>query len=187
VVDRIAVAGDDERVSVAQMRDALGRNAIAPLLLVPALIALSPVSAVFGVATVCGLSIALIAGSALLGRRDGPFLPGWMERLALPRHRLLVVRRRMRPALAWLDARARPRLGAMTRWPLVGLADLACLVLGLLMPLMEMVPMSATTAGLAVTLMAVGRLQSDGAMVLAGLAAAGIVVCLPLLLAAAVL
>lgn len=186
IADRVAVAGDGERVSVAEMRDALGRNAIAPLLLLPALIALSPISAIFGVATICGLTIALVAAAALTGRREGPALPGWLLRLSLPRARLVAFRQRLRPALAWLDRRSRPRLGALARWPLVRVADLACLVLGLLMPLMEMVPMSATTAGLAVTLMAVGRLQGDGAMVLGGLAAGGAVLCLPLVVASLV-
>jgi hypothetical protein len=187
VTDRISVAGDGASVTVEEMRETLGRDAIAPLLLLPALVAFSPLSAVFGVATVCGLSIALVAGSALTGRRDGPALPRWLMRASLPREKLIGLRRRLRPVLAWLDRRSRPRLRAMARWPLVRVADLACLVLGLVMPLMEMVPMSATTAGLAVTLMAVGRLQEDGAMILLGLGVGGLVLCLPFLLAAALL
>jgi hypothetical protein len=187
VADRMALAGDGARVSVAEMRDSLGPNAIAPLILLPALIAVSPLSAVFGVATVCGLWIALVAGSAVTGRQGGPVLPGPLLRVSFPRERLVRLRRWMLPVLSSLDARSRPRLRAMARWPLVRMSDLACLGLGLVMPLMEMVPMSATVAGLAVTLMAVGRIQEDGAMICAGLAAAALGLCLPFLVAAVVL
>ena len=55
VLTAIAGAGYDERVTVRNVAEALGRRSLAPLLLVPALVVVSPANSMLGVSTVCGL------------------------------------------------------------------------------------------------------------------------------------
>lgn len=69
VLQRLASAGDDECVSVSDIVDAIGPRSFGPLLLVPALIVMSPLSGIRGLSTVMGITIALVSGQMLVGRR----------------------------------------------------------------------------------------------------------------------
>src|SRR5690606_16055838 len=71
--------GDDD-VAVSDIVHRIGDDAFAPLMLAPALIMLSPATAIFGVATLCGVLIALIAMQIVLGRKQL-----WLPRFVLDR------------------------------------------------------------------------------------------------------
>ena len=74
VVDIMADAGTDERVCVGDLVDEIDGNAFGPLMLVPALIAVTPASGIPGLTATCGLIIALIAVQIVL-RRKALWLP----------------------------------------------------------------------------------------------------------------
>lgn len=165
---RIAATGTRDRVSFGEIVDALGPSQRSLLLLLPALLAFSPATIVFGVATMCGLIIALVSLQLLL-RRDGLWLPRFIRDASLKRSVLQRAVTWLDRPLGWLQTRARPRLLALVTGPLGSLPMFMTALLGLALPFLEMVPLSATTGGFAITLMVLGILLRDGLLALAGM------------------
>lgn len=173
VLDCVEGAGGGaERVSVSHIVERIGREAFAPLLLVPALIIVSPASAIFGLSSFCGAIIALIAFQMVVGR----------ERLWLPRFILdrTVSSRRLDRAVDWLtrparavDSVMRKRLTVLAEPPMTRLWALVCMLLALVIPVFELVPMSATIIASAISLFALAMVARDGLFVLLGLAVLG--------------
>ncbi len=177
----MAAAGSGERVQIGEITAALGRAGLGGAILVPALIALSPATVVFGVATVCGVTIALVA-LQIMGDARKLWLPGPVCRIGVPRSALLWLERSLGPSFAWLDGRSRPRWTWLMRAPLGHVPGAVTFGVGAAMPFLELVPLSATTGGAAVTLMVLGLLLDDGVLVALGLLAAAAVAWLVVLL-----
>ncbi len=66
LVTSMAESGEGERISVGDLVISMGPTAFGPLLLVPSLIAFSPLSGILGVATICGLMIAAFSLQLML-------------------------------------------------------------------------------------------------------------------------
>ncbi|WP_349037794.1 exopolysaccharide biosynthesis protein [Pseudotabrizicola sp. 4114] len=180
VVGRLhAAAGAAERVLLGDLVDAMGRSSMAAVLLVPALLLVSPLSGVPGASIVGGVVIALISGQILL-RRQKVWLPDLIRARSLPGPAF-------RRALAWLRkparrfdglAPARPGGGDDTWW--TPLLALLCLCLGLAMPMMELIPFSSSIAATLISALALSMLTGRltialVAMALAALAIGGVV------------
>ncbi|PWJ18166.1 exopolysaccharide biosynthesis protein [Jannaschia seohaensis] len=174
LLESMAAAGEGERVALGDVAKSMGPAGPAGVLLIPALIAVSPASALLGMATLTGLTIAFVALQIMAGVRQ-LWLPGWFYRIRVPRSALAWTRDRLSPPLAWIERRSRPRLTLLMRWPLGHLPGLSTFLVGLGMPFLEFVPMSATTGGAAVVLMTVGLILDDGLLVVLGLAMAAMV------------
>ncbi|MFN4156437.1 MAG: exopolysaccharide biosynthesis protein [Paracoccaceae bacterium] len=168
-----------ERVALGDLVDAMGRSSMAAVLLVPALLLVSPLSGVPGASIVGGIVIALIAGQILMGRHK-VWLPGLIRRRCLPGPAL-------RRALDWLRkparrfdglAPARPGGGEDAWW--TPLLALMCLGLGLAMPMMELIPFSSSIAASLVAALSLAMLTGRlivalVAMALAALAVGGLI------------
>lgn len=180
IVSRLhSAARGADRVALGDLVDAMGPSSMAAVLLVPALLLVSPLSGVPGASIVGGLVIALISAQILL-RRPKVWLPGFIRARTLPG-------RALRRALVWLRkparkfdglAPARPGGGAHEWW--TPALALVCLGLGMAMPMMELIPFSSSIvasliAALAMTMLT-GRVRiAMVAMVLAGLAIWGVI------------
>lgn len=169
LLQRIAqVASDRDRVSLSAIMDALGTRSFGPVLLLIGVILVSPLSGMPGMPTTMGLGLALISLQLLMGR-EAFWLPGWL----LNRH---VSSNRLQKALQWLDRPARfidwwlrPRLSILASQGGAIVIAIVCLLLALAMPMMEVVPFSATAAGLAVVAFGLALVAVDGLFVLLGL------------------
>ena len=167
-----------ERVALGDLVDAMGRSSMAAVLLVPALLLVSPLSGVPGASIVGGGVIALIAGQILAGRTE-VWLPNFIRSRRLPGPAL-------RRALVWLRgpakrfdglAPARSGGGGHAWWtsPLA----LLCLALGLSMPMLELIPFSSSIVASLVAALALAMLTGRLgiavlAITLAGLAGGGV-------------
>lgn len=173
VLDCVEDAGDsDERVAVSEIVDGIGDGAFAPLMLVPALIMISPATAVFGVATFCGIATALIAFQMMIGR-ERLWLPGFIRRRTVRRSWLDA-------ALHWLSKPARlidrlthQRLPALTTAPFDRLWAFVCMMAALFIPVFELVPMSATIIAAAILLFSLAMVAKDGLLVILGASVLG--------------
>ena len=104
--------------------------------------------------------------------------PGFVLSRTIARSRLEWVALRLDAPLAWIEQRGRRRLVVLNRWPVAYIPGSICVLIGLAMPVMELVPLSAKTGGAAVTLMVIGLILDDGIIVLAGMAFALLVALL---------
>ncbi|MBK1635308.1 exopolysaccharide biosynthesis protein [Rhodovulum adriaticum] len=177
VLDRLVASIQGERVSVAEIVAGLGERSFAPLLLLPALILVSPVSSIPGMPTMGALIMALVSAQMLVGR-SSLWLPRRLARRSIAADRMCRAVKWLRRPAGWIDRHVRPRLVHLARRPLSHVALLTCLGVTLVMPLMEFVPMLATVAATAITLFAIGLMTLDGAYIIAGYAFVGVGVAL---------
>ncbi len=74
-----ALADRDDRVRLRDLHDLIGVRAFGPLLLMMALVALTPIGAVPALPTALAIAVTLIAGQVVLGR-NRLWLPDFVER-----------------------------------------------------------------------------------------------------------
>jgi hypothetical protein len=173
LVRRIRHAGNGgARVSVADVVDEIGDDAFAPLLLVPALVLISPVSAIPGLSTLGGLIMALIAMQMVLGVRR-VWLPGILRRRTIAKTSLDKAANFLERPARFIDRFTRRRLAALTAWPLSIVPSLICVAAALVIPLFELIPMSSTIISTAIALFALAMVTRDGILLVFGLAVLG--------------
>jgi hypothetical protein len=169
---------DSDSVTLAEVFGDLGDRSFPTMILVPALVLVSPLSAIPGMTGTLGLTIALLLGQRLFGRR-ALWIPSRLGRLRIPSRKLETGVLWLRRPANMLDRLLAPRLttladGTLKRLPMAVVTLSACCL-----PLLEFLPMSGTTMGAAITLYAAGLLARDGRFVVLG---ASLVALLPLTL-----
>jgi hypothetical protein len=169
VLDALVTEAVGDTVRVEKLVKALGSRSFPALVLAPSLIAVSPASGIPGLTSTLGLIVATITAQMLWGR-DSAWLPGFLTRRQISATRLRSALHWLRRPVATLERFARPRLVAIVTRPFVILPLSAMLTIGLMMPLLEVVPLSGTIAGALLSLYAVGLLMRDGVLVILALA-----------------
>ncbi|MBV7378839.1 exopolysaccharide biosynthesis protein [Maritimibacter dapengensis] len=169
VIDRARGAlrkGGDE-VTVRDVVESLGKASFAPLLLVPALVVVTPASGIPLLSSICGISIALIAAQMVLGR-DHVWLPKWIMRRGAPKARMETAFDWIAPIARFLDRITRQRLCALVEKPLLIVPQILAFLCGAVMPLLEVLPFTSSMLGATVSLLAVGMVTRDGLLVVLG-------------------
>ncbi|MFP4274839.1 MAG: exopolysaccharide biosynthesis protein [Paracoccaceae bacterium] len=166
VLDRLEALGTSgDRVTVDDVREALGRDAFYPALLTAGLLALSPLGDLPGGSALFGLVIVAITAQLLFGRRE-LWLPRRLARQSFDARRLHQTARALRPAARVLGVVVRERLSWLTRGPFARAIAGLCLVLALTMPPLEVVPFGATIPSAAITGFSIALLARDGLLAL---------------------
>lgn len=172
LLDALEAAATGPRVSVAEMLDHLGDRSFTPVILAVSVLLVSPVSAVPGLPTLSALLILLI-GVQGLARRRHLWLPGALMRRELRADRVRRAIGWLRRPAAWIDRHSHARLRGLTTGPARLVAFLLCMVIPLMWPALELVPMVTSIGAGAVALVAFGLLTHDGLYVLMGYAMCG--------------
>lgn len=174
LVETVEKAADgDGDVSVGELVETIGNDALASLMLVSSLIMVSPASGIPGLSTAGATIIALAAIQLAVGRHT-MWLPGFLAKRR-------VARSRLHKAADWLDKPARfldritgQRLSFLAARPFSIAPALLCVLIALCVPFLELIPFSASIAGSAIAFIALGLVARDGLLIILGvLAAAG--------------
>jgi hypothetical protein len=128
----------------------------------------------FGLSAPFGLAIAVLGAQMLVGR-DRPWLPGFLRRRRAPARSIRWLSGRVARWTAGLERWIKPRLGVLTRGPLIGLS-LIVQGLGLALPIP--IPGSNWIFVVPIIVYALGLLERDGALVLVGHAATAVQIVL---------
>ena len=158
------IAEDDsrERVSVADLLEAMGDRAFGPLLFVFALPNILPAPP--GTSAVLGLPLIFLSGQLMLSK--APWLPKLIADRSMKREDFGSIVGRATPWLAKAEKLLRPRLGRLVDAPAEYLIGAMCLmmavVLALPIPFVNMLP------AFTISLFALGVLERDGVWILAG-------------------
>ncbi|WP_240453806.1 exopolysaccharide biosynthesis protein [Chachezhania antarctica] len=183
IVDALKKAAEDEDdLTLHEIFDAVGQNSFSATLLVPALLVVTPLSGIPLFSSICGLTIAFISAQMLI-RRDHLWMPEFLMRKEVDANKTRKALRRIDGLAAWLDRRTRPRLRFLVTAPLFTWLQVLCLLCGLAMPMLEIVPFSSSVLGLAVAMLATAMLVRDGLFALFGLVAILIVATIPFMAA----
>nr|WP_242511957.1 exopolysaccharide biosynthesis protein [Rhodobaculum claviforme] len=167
ILDRLGELPDGGRVSVGEVVARLGVRSFAPVLVLVALLIVSPLSGIPGTPTVSALLIGLIVAQMVAGR-ESLWLPGVLTRASVPGHRLRQAVDFLRRPVGVVSPLLRPRLLVLTGRAGGLTVLLTCLAITLTMPAMELLPFAVSIAALAIACFAVGLMLRDGVMVLLG-------------------
>jgi len=160
-------AARQESVSVGDIRDALGDRSFGPLLLVPGLVVVSPLSGIPTVPSMMAAVVLLVGWQMLAGSRR-VWLPRQLAARCVRSSRLRRVTGFLSSWAGRVDRLVRPRLHWLTGPLGQKAAALHCMVVALTMPPMEILPFLNSAAGLVIATVALGMTARDGLLLLAG-------------------
>lgn len=159
-----------DRISIAEIQEALGERSFGPLLLVLGLAALTPLGVIPGLPTVFALTIGLLAGQLVIGRRHF-WLPRQVRERSAPVHRVGQALRFARRPAEVLDRLIRPRLQIFAGAGWTRAVAVVCILVAFAIPPLELVPFGVAAPAAAITAFGLGLTARDGVLVLLALAA----------------
>lgn len=173
LLDRIAeLTRDNGWVSIGMVVESVGSRSFGPMLILIGVTLFSPLSGIPGMSFFMASFVLLVALQMLIGRNHF-----WLPRFILDRS---VEREKLQKALDWLNKPARaidgvlkPRLTFLVRSEGSYAIAALCVVVGLCMPFMELVPFSSSAAGLALLALGLALVVQDGFLVLLALVVFG--------------
>lgn len=172
VVDGIEdIADKQDNVAINDLLDEFGDRSFAPLMLILALVGITPVGAIPGVPTILGVCIALIAVQMAWGR-DHVWLPKFVTTRGIKSKRLTKGKGALDKIAEVMDAVAKRRLKALASGPARRVAAGLIVVLCLALPVLELVPFAATAPFLSIAILSLALMVRDGLVLLIGGAAA---------------
>jgi hypothetical protein len=160
-------ADASDGLTIQQMLDRVGPRSFGAVLLVPALILVSPLSIIPFMPTIGGLVILTIAIQAFFGQRH-LWLPSFLANRKLNARQLTRAVTYLRRPATWLDAHSRDRLRFLTARPLDRLALLAVMTVAATWPFLEIVPMFTSVSAGGVALVGLALMVRDGFVLIAG-------------------
>ncbi|SFB11040.1 Uncharacterized conserved protein [Poseidonocella pacifica] len=167
IVERVAEVADNGTVRIGDIVEAFGDDSFLPVLIVPALLVVSPLSGIPLFSSICGLSIAFIAGQMVI-RRKHLWLPKRLMRAKMKGEKLRNVLDRVRKMARWLDRYASGHLKWLMRRPLRKTLQILIMLCGLAMPFLEIVPFTSSILGAAVLAFTTALLTRDAIFALLG-------------------
>jgi hypothetical protein len=168
VLEQLLHQTEGERVSIGELLNAFGLRAYGPVLLILAIIVISPIGAIPGFSVLIGALICVVAVQ-LLALQDRPWVPRRLEAFSFPRKKLSKAVAALRPYTARVDKLLKPRLEFFMAPPFAQIIAAACLVMALLMFPFALVPFAVLLPGLAVGILGLGLAARDGILILSGL------------------
>lgn len=153
-------------ISFGQVQEMSGRRSYGPLLLLPGLVAVSPLSGIPTVPSIIGAIVAIVSAQLLAGR-SRVWLPRRLRDAALGKDKVTRGLRFARPVARAVDRVVHRRLPALTEASSLRIAAAACLLVGATMPPLEILPFMATSAGAIISLYGLALTVHDGVLVIA--------------------
>ncbi|MDU8911690.1 exopolysaccharide biosynthesis protein [Aestuariicoccus sp. MJ-SS9] len=167
VLAQVRAAATGESVSLATLLESIGRQSFSATLMLIGLLMVSPLSGIPGLPAIFAIIVLIIGVQALMSR-DTLWLPRRLTNRKVRTERLLRALDTLERPARWLDRRASGRFSLLARRPLSGFAYLAIVVVALSWPPLSLIPFSATTTALGMTLIAAGLMLRDGVFVIGG-------------------
>jgi hypothetical protein len=168
VLHSLAHDAHRERVSVGDLLAAMEGRALGALLFLFAFPNVLPTPP--GTSTILGAPLVFLAAQLAMGM--SPWLPAVIASRSMTRADFASLVRRIGPWLARIDGLLRPRFTLLALPPMEYLVGLVCLLLALVLVLP--IPLGNVLPALAISLLALGILESDGLWIIVGLAAAAV-------------
>lgn len=168
IEDLIENTRGHERLEVDDMVNCVGKRSLGPLLLLPGLLMVTPVIAgIPGLPTTMAMIVLLVASQFLMGESE-IWLPDRLARRSIDREKALP---KLEKLVKWAEKAEvvfRPRLNFLEGKMSQRLAGLASIVVAVLTPPLEFVPLLAMIPGFIILLYGIGITTRDGLVMLMG-------------------
>lgn len=162
LLDRIDERHESQgRITIATVQEIAGSRVGGPLLLVPGLTVVSPLSGIPTLPTLLAAVIGAVSVQLLVGRRH-IWLPRRLREAGISSARTTKAIAYVRPIASFIDRMSSRRFSWLAGPPSVRLASLICLLIALMMPAMEFLPFSSSLAGVLVTIVGLALMTGDG-------------------------
>ncbi len=169
LLQRLEQAGEpDQPVTIECMLQATDERSFGALLLVPGLLVFSPLSGIPGLPSVFAVMVSLIAIQLLIGRKHF-WLPKWLLRRSASRSKYNKAIAFLHRIAGFVDRLLKRRLTFLTNGLANRLNAVLCLAIAATMPPLELIPFGNSTAGAALSVLGLGMMARDGAMIAAAL------------------
>lgn len=168
-------AYSQDKITVGNIIKVIGSRSFGPLLLLIGIILFSPMSGIPGMPTTMGVFLLLIASQLLFGRNYF-WLPDWLLKRSVTRTRLNKSLNWLRPVAGFIDRFLKPRLTVFLNGPGLYAIALISTVIAVCLPIMELIPFSASTAGAVLTFFGLSLISDDGLLALIAFGLTGIMV-----------
>lgn len=161
-----ATAADKEKIHIRDIMQALGSRSLGPLLTLAGIVTVMPVIGdIPGVPVLMGCLVMLVAIQLLVGR-EHPWLPKWLLERAVSHEKFCKVVKMSRKPARFMDRLTTRRLSRLIEGIGQYVIALVCIAIACLTPFMELVPMSANVAGIALLAFGLALIARDGLLAL---------------------
>ncbi len=161
------IIDDRDQVSLKLIVETIGSRTFGPLLLLAGVILASPLSGIPGMPTFMGIFVILTISQLPL-KRKGFWLPRWLLQRSVEKQKANKAIGWLRPPARFIDRWLRPRLTVFVKGFSTHLIALICSIIAIFMPVMELVPFSASGAGAVLALYGLSLVANDGFLALVG-------------------
>jgi len=155
----------DGRITVGALLDRIGRRSFGPLLVLPAMIAFTPLGGIPVLPSVMAAMVIVVAGQLLLNM-DHFWLPAMVLRRSVDARKLCASADYLRRPAAWIDKLIRPRLTWLTREPFIHIAAFLCILVAFTVPPLEVIPFAGTVSWIAIGVFGLALIAHDGLLAL---------------------
>ena len=162
-LDELASHGD--KVCIANVLDDFGARSFGPIIMILALLEVTPIGAIPGVPTAIAATIGLIALQLLFGK-DHIWMPQFIQSRAVGAKKLHKAVGKLRGIAQWLDEQSRDRMDFLTRGVWLKVAAVAILVLCITVPPLEVLPFASSGPMLAIASIGLALIVRDGLVML---------------------
>ena len=170
-LDELAEENDD-KVCFGDVLDKFGSRSFAPVMLILAILELTPVGAIPGVPTALAICIALVAVQMAIGK-DHIWVPGFVEKIAVSSDKLGKGTDKIEGVADKMDSLAKGRLEFLTKGVGLQVAAVAILILCVAVAPLELLPWASMFPMLAISMISLAIMVRDGlAMLIAWIFAA---------------
>ncbi|BBU57962.1 hypothetical protein KU6B_42270 [Mameliella alba] len=164
-----------ERISVETVLSRVGDQSFVAVILVVAIVLVSPVSGIPGTPTIGALITILVSTQALMGRRH-LWLPKFLCRRSISARKMNRAINWLSKPAGWMDRHSSGRLRLLSSRALRPFAFASVTLIAISWPILELLPFVTSFFAGAVSMMMFGVMTRDGIYLLAGYVQAGILV-----------
>tara|TARA_B100000678_G_C18146399_1_gene476976 strand:+ start:311 stop:934 length:624 start_codon:yes stop_codon:yes gene_type:complete len=166
IIDRLTEIGDEnDEVSIGDIVDAFGTRSYGPVLLVPALIGVSPLGGIPAVPTILAATLLLIAVQLVFGKNH-LWLPGILKNRSVEGEKLANGAEDMEGVAKWMDKIFHGRLKHLTGRTAARIAAGVVAVLCLAIPPLELVPFAVALPMAVIAAFGIALTVRDGLLML---------------------
>ncbi len=171
LADQAVDSEKDGKVTIGDLIERFGNRGFGPMLVFFGLIAaIPPIGGIPGVPTSMGLMSVLLAGQMLVGR-DHPWLPNFVRCRGVSVDKVEKARDKGKAVFSKVDALVSQRLEWAAGRTASFVVALCCVLLGLMMTPLELLPFAAAAPASAIVMLGLALTARDGVLMIIGFAA----------------